>query len=88
MLSLEQVVNESLWVAKMNGYRKAGTYPELQASGCLDSDELRDVDLAAKQPKHLQAFFDEMWAWERSPEGRWMTLPEYYKTVYEPKQAA
>lgn len=30
MLTLEQIMNESIWVAKMNGYRMSGTYAEMK----------------------------------------------------------
>ena len=43
ILTLEQIMNESRWVAKMQGWRQVGTYAEV---GYLsDSEECRDFDL-------------------------------------------
>lgn len=77
MLTLDQVMNESRWVAKMQGWRAAGTYAEV---GYLAEDpDCRDFDLAAEQPEHLKEFFDLLEAHES-----WCTIPEFYETVYAP----
>lgn len=78
MLTLDQIMNESVWVAKMQGWRQVGTYAEV---GHLASDEeCRDFDLCANQPEHLQAFFESFWDW--SGKHGFITVPEYYKDVY------
>lgn len=78
MLTLDQVMNESIWVAKMQGWRTSGTYAEV---GKYAKDEdCRDFDLAGQQPEHLKDFFDRFWKWER--ENGFITVPEFYKDVY------
>ena len=78
MLTLNQVMEESIWVAKMRGWRTSGTYAEV--GKYADDEECRDFDLAAQQPEHLQEFFDRLWAW--SEEHGFITIPDYYKDVY------
>lgn len=78
MLTLDQVMNESIWVAKMQGWRETGTYAEI---GHLAQDEeCRDFDLCAKQPEHLQEFFEGLWKW--SEEHGFITIADYYKDIY------
>ena len=76
-LTLETILNESRWVAKMTYGRHVGTYEELERWGYLSSEELRDVDVTVKQPDHLQGFFDDMWEYEKDHE--WMTIQEFYE---------
>ena len=78
-LSLETILKESRWVAKMTYGRFVGTYGELE---CFieDSENLRDIDLAAGQPEHLQQFCDEMWEHDRTD--GWMTIQDFYNKVY------
>lgn len=78
MLKLETILNESMWVVKMVGWRTAGTWAEV---GHLAKDEdCRDFDLAAKQPDHLKEFFDAYFAHER--EHGFLTIPEFYEKHY------
>lgn len=75
MLSLQKILDESLWVAKMQGYRKCGTYDEV---GYLaESEDCRDFDLAAKQPEDLMDFFEGFFKF-----GRFVTIQDYYHNVY------
>ena len=55
-LSWDYIDKNTLWVAKMMGYRKVGTYEELKPY--MDSPELRDVDTLVweAQPEELQEF--------------------------------
>lgn len=78
MLTLDQIMKESIWVVKMNWGRMSGTYEEMKSYA--DSEECRDFDLCAEQPEHLKAFFDgyEDWIHEHG----WMIIPDYYKDVY------
>lgn len=79
MLTLDQILNESRWVAKMNGWRQAGTYKELEH---LSNDpDCREIDIAAEQPEHLREFFDML-----DSNDTWMTIPEFYRTCYAPRK--
>lgn len=78
MLTLDQVMNESIWIAKMNWGRMSGTYEEMKVYA--ESEDCRDFDLCAQQPEHLQEFFDGLWAWSEA--NGWITIPEYYKDIY------
>lgn len=78
ILTLEQIMNESKWVAKMQGWRKVGTYEEVKPYA--DSNECRDFDLCAGQPKHLADFFDRYFKYEQ--ENGWITIPDFYNDVY------
>ena len=82
-LSYEVIDRDTLWVAKMQGYRQVGTYAEV---GHLFHDpECRDFDtLCIKgQPEHLREFYTEYFAY-CDKEG-WLTIPDYYNKVYNPK---
>lgn len=78
MLTLDQIMNESIWIAKMNWGRMSGTYEEMKHYA--EDEECRDFDLCASQPEHLQEFFDRMYEWSRK--NGWITIPDYYKDVY------
>lgn len=71
-LSLEQILTESLWVVKYSGWRDVCTYDKINH----DNPDIRDIDTAAKQPEHLQPFFDAMQ--EYSDKHGWITIPEFY----------
>ena len=53
MLTLETILSDSIWVAKMNGWRQTGTYDEL--SDLREDEDCRDFDLCAEQPEHLKS---------------------------------
>lgn len=78
LIALDTIMNESLWVAKMQGWRETGTYAEI--GHLAKSEECRDFDLLANQPEHLKPFFDAYWAWNK--EHGWITIPEFYKDIY------
>lgn len=78
MLTLEKIMNESIWVAKMQGWRAVGTYEEMRAYA--DSEECRDFDLSADQPEDLKEFYDGYFQYER--ENGFITIPKYYEEVY------
>lgn len=75
MLSLKKILDESLWVAKMQGYRVSGTYAEI--GHLADDEDCRDFDLAAKQPDDLMDFYDGFFKY-----GRFITIQDYYHNVY------
>jgi len=75
MLTLEQIMNESIWVAKMNGYRLSGTYAEMQPYA--ESEECRDFDLCADQPEHLKDFYDKYFAYDG-----FITVQDFYNQHY------
>jgi len=82
MLTLEQIMAEAIWVAKMQGWRQTGTYEELKDLAA--SEECRDFDLCCEQPKHLQPFFDALWAYEE--DHGWMTIQDFYNEVWSKQE--
>lgn len=81
MLELATIMNDTLWVAKMQGWRDVGTYDEI---GHLAQDEeCRDFDLAAKQPDHLKDFYEKFWAYDR--EHGFITVQDFYHLHYAPE---
>lgn len=75
MLSLEKIMNESLWVAKMQGYRMSGTYEEMRPY--FEDEDCRDFDLAANQPEELKPFYDAYWEYDRKH--GFTTIQDFYK---------
>ena len=78
MLTLETILNESLWVAKVGGCRFVGTYSEVEH--WYDDEDWRDTDLAAEQPEHLKEFYDAYFKYDR--EHGFITVQDYYNNVY------
>lgn len=76
MMTLAEIKNNTIWVAKMMGYRTTGTYEEI---GYLQEDEdCRDFDICCKQPtEELQQFWDACWKYEETHRC-WMTIDEFY----------
>lgn len=79
-LSYEIIDRDTLWVAKMNGYRKIGTYNEL--TDYRESEECRDFDICSRQPEHLKEFYDAYFAYET--EHGFTFLKDFYEQVYNP----
>lgn len=77
-LTLDQVMKESLWIAKVGGCRIVDTYDNVK--GYYDDPDCRDIDLACKQPDHLQKFFDDYYNY--CCKNGWMIIPDYYNNVY------
>ena len=78
MLTLETIMLDTIWVAKMQGYRMTGTYEEI---GFLaDDPDCRDFDLCAKQPDHLREFYDAYWAYEQAH--GFVTVQDFYRDVW------
>lgn len=79
-ITRDELDQNALWVVRHeSGYRKVGTYPDLDAGGYLDDDDIKDVDLLCKegQPDIIKPFMDEM---DRlSNEYGWMTIPEIFE---------
>lgn len=80
MLTLDQIMRESIWVAKMNWGRTSGTYEDMKVYA--ESDECRDFDLVCEegQPEHLRDFFHRFF--EYSTKNGWITIPDFYKDIY------
>jgi len=79
MLTLETITKDTIWVAKMNGWREAGPYEQMKH--LAESDECRDFDIAAEQPEHLKEFYDAYFDYER--EHGWTLIPDFYNNVWE-----
>ena len=75
MLTLDQIMSESIWVCKMEGYRMSGTYAEMKPYA--DSDDCRDFDLSADQPEHLRDFYDKYF----NHRG-FITVQDFYNQYY------
>ena len=75
MMTLEKIMDELIWVVKLNeGGRITGTYKEIEHL----MDDYRDMDLAAKQPTdELQNFLDAMNKYTR--ENDWITIQDFYE---------
>lgn len=75
MLSLEQIMKETIWVAKMQGYRVTGTYEEM--TPYRESEECRDFDICCEQPEQLKDFYDKYFQHEG-----WITIQDFYNQEY------
>ena len=76
MLSLEQIMKETIFVAKMTyGYRAVGTYDEIREY--IESDECRDSDICASQPENLKDFYDKYFAHHG-----FITIQDFYNQYY------
>lgn len=75
MMNLEQILNNLVWVVKLNESGTiTGTYNEIEHL----MDDCRDMDLAAKQPTdELQNFLDAMNKYTR--ENDWITIKDFYE---------
>lgn len=74
MMTLEKIMDELIWVVKLNeGGRITGTYKEVEHL----MDDARDMDLAAKQPTaELQDFLDAMYQY--NIKNGWVTVQDFY----------
>ena len=77
MMTLAEIKRDTIWVAKMTGWRTSGTYDEI---GYLQEDEYcRDFDVCCKQPtKELQEFWNACWAYEQQNH-TWLTIDKFYE---------
>lgn len=73
MITLEKILNDSMWVVKYSGWRQSCRYSEIDH----DNEDIRDIDLAAKQPKHLEPFFNAYEEYSRAH--GWITIQDFYK---------
>ena len=77
MMTLDAIKNETIWVAKMVGYRLTGTYAEMKKYA--EREDCRDFDVCATQPtKELQEFWNACWKYEEETH-RWLMLDEFYE---------
>ena len=77
-VSLETILKDTLWVAKMTYGRHVGTYDEV--GDYFPMEECRDFDLCAKQPEHLEDFYDGYFNYVE--EHGFTIVQDYYKEVY------
>ena len=79
-LSYEIIEKDTLWVAKMQGWRQVGTYAEVKH--LFHDPECRDFDTvcADGQPEHLRDFYNEYYTY--CGIHGWMLIPDYYNKVY------
>ena len=75
MLSLETILKDSIWIAKMQGYRLSGTHDEI--GHYADLEECRDFDLCCEQPEHLKDFYDKYFAYDG-----FITIQDFYNQYY------
>lgn len=80
MLKLETILKDTLWVAKMHGWRECGTYAEIEE--LAESAECREIDIAAQQPEHLKEFYDLYFAYDR--QHGFITVQDFYYWHYAP----
>lgn len=76
MLTLEQIMSDTIWVAKMQGWRETGTYEEIKRFA--DSEECREIDICANQPEHLKEFYDKYFAHDG-----FITVQDFYNQHYK-----
>lgn len=82
MLTLDTILKDTVWVAKMVGYRDKGTMDEI---GFLrDREDCRDFDLCAEQPEHLKEFYDKYFEYER--EHGFTIIQDFYNDVYSKEE--
>lgn len=78
MISKDTILDQTIFVAKMQGWRSVGTFREV--GHLLDDPDCRDFDLCAEQPDHLKDFYDKYWAF-RGKHG-FIDPCEYYDGHY------
>lgn len=78
MLTLDTVLKDTIWVAKMNGFRETGTYDEIKA--IADNDDCREMDICCEQPAHLKDFYNQYFNY--SDEHGFITVQDYFNAVY------
>ena len=75
-LTLNEVMDNTIWVAKMNWGRITGTYKEIERYA--QSEDCRDHDVCCKQPTaELQHFWDSYNEY-CDTNHKWMTVQQYY----------
>lgn len=78
MLTLETILKDTLFVAKMDGWREVGTFEETRHLS--ERSDCRDYDLCAKQPDHLREFYDAYFAYEQAH--CFITVQDFYRDVW------
>ena len=79
IISLETIKKDTLWVAKMYGWRAVGTYDEV--GHYAKEEECRDFDLCCAQPEHLEEFYELFFAYEE--EHGFTFLDDFYPIYVE-----
>lgn len=78
MLTLETILKDSVWVAKVGGCRYVGTYDEVER--WYDDEDWRDTDLCCEQPEHLREFYDAYFKY--SEKHGFTIIQDFYNNVY------
>lgn len=75
-LTLQEIMDNSIWVARMTYGRIVGPYKEIQHYA--DMDECKDFDVVCEQPTaELQHFWDSYNDY-CDTNCTWMTIQQYY----------
>lgn len=74
-LTLDIIKRDTVWIAKLSWGRLTGSYERMRKAYEADEDA-RDLDVAAKQPEHLQAFYDAYF--DAFKEHGWMSVDEFF----------
>jgi len=80
-LTLDIIMSDTLWVAKMQSYRTVGTYDEIHHFA--EQEDCRDFDTVCTdgQPDHLKPFYEAYY--EHCRTKGWATIQDYYHEVWE-----
>jgi len=79
MLTLDKILQDTIWVAKMQGYRMSGTYDEMKEYA--KRSNCRDFDICGNQPEHLKEFYDLYFAHDG-----FITVQDFYNQHYNKPQ--
>lgn len=82
MITLRQILSETIWVAKMDGWRVAGTYNQMKRYA--EDENCRDFDIAADQPAKLKMFYKEYFDYGRTH--GFITVQDFYMKHYALKK--
>lgn len=82
MITLRQILEDTIWVVKMQGWRTSGTYRQMKHYA--DDEECRDFDICASQPEHLKEFYEEYFKYDR--EHGFTTVQDFYMKHYALKK--
>lgn len=78
-ISLETIKRDTMWVAKMHGWRAVGTYDEI--GHFAKEEECRDFDICAEQPEHLKEFYSMLFDYEE--EHGFTFIDDFYRYLTE-----
>lgn len=84
MLTLDQIMQDSIWVLKLTWGRQVGKYEEMRKLADNSEDDFRDFDLCCEQPEHLKPFFDAYFAYDE--EHGFTIISDFYNNVWKPNE--